>query len=73
MIYIKNVPNYYFFNYTFWGPPFANFGAPFNWGPGVNCLFCPLPPSGGPDWQSKARNNVFYEQRTSKNLLLIKH
>jgi hypothetical protein len=33
-----------FFNYTFWGPLFANFGAPFNWRPGANCPVCPPPP-----------------------------
>ena len=33
-----------FFNYTFWGPLFANFGAPFNWRPGANSPVCPPPP-----------------------------
>ena len=70
-LYKKTFQIIIFFNYTFWGP-FANFGAPFNWGPGANCLFCRLPPLGGPDWQSKALNNNFTSRERLKTYL-IKH
>jgi hypothetical protein len=57
----------------FGAPLLQILGPPLTGGPGQIASFAHSPPLGGPDWQSKARNNVFYEQRTSKNLLLIKH
>jgi hypothetical protein len=42
-LYIKKRSKKLVFNYTFWGPPFANFGATFNWEPGANCPVCPPP------------------------------